>query len=146
MINSFIHFGISVRDLKISLEFYCEGLGFEISREFTRPADYTEKVTGVKGTDLAAALITRNGIVIELLEYRKKNDRPKKASPVHYPGSAHICLEVTEIAEMVNLLKNKGASFQAEIITVPPGPGEGNKVIYGWDPEGIAFELVETAK
>jgi catechol 2,3-dioxygenase-like lactoylglutathione lyase family enzyme len=143
MIKSFRHFGITVHNLDRALSFYCDGLNFQLSKRFERPMDYTGKVTGVSGTSLNAALITQGNFCIELLEYRDRKDRPETAVPIHYPGAAHICLEVDNIEKVMDSLINKKASFVDEITTVPPGPGVGNRVIYGWGPDGITFELVE---
>ncbi|MBN2861071.1 MAG: VOC family protein [Sphaerochaetaceae bacterium] len=143
MIDSVMHFGFTVRDLQRSLTFFCEGLGFEVLQTFERSAAYTRKVTGVGDTSIHAALIRGYGTVLELLEYRDREDRPQRGVPVYYPGSAHLCFEVRNIEQEMAFLTRKGAVFQKEITTVPFTQGMGNKVVYGWDPDGIAFELVE---
>jgi len=143
MIDSVMHFGFTVRNLQNSLTFFCEGLGFEVLQTFERAGEYTQKVTGVEDTSIHAALIRGYGTVLELLEYSGREDRPARGVPVYYPGSAHLCFEVHDIEQEMVFLTRKGASFQKEITTVPFAQGKGNKVVYGWDPDGIAFELVE---
>ena len=137
------HFGITVGNLETALDFYCGGLGFSLVRHFERPKGYTEAVTGVSGTTLAAAIISLGDVHVELLEYSDREDRSDTAAAVRHPGAVHICVEVASIEGMMASLREKGARFRPEISTVPTGPGEGNRVIYGWDPEGIAFELVQ---
>jgi len=146
MIQGFIHFGISVGNLESTLSFLCDGLGFEVRKRFERPQDYTEKVTGVSDTTIQAALISGYGVTLELLEYNARSDRPLKGVPIHYPGAAHICLEVDEIEVMISELSSKGAEFQEAITIVPFDLGKGNKVIYGRGPDGITFEFVEKRK
>ncbi len=146
MINGFIHFGVSVKNLDTSLSFLCEGLGFVLEKTFERPEAYTQKVTGVAGTSIRAALISGYGVVLEILEYTARIDRPQKAIPVHFPGAAHICLEVDNMEETIESLTRRGAAFQKEITVVPFEQGNGNRVIYGRDPDEIAFELVEKKK
>ena len=143
MIDSVMHFGFTVRDLQNSLNFFCEGLGFEVLQTFERPKAYTRAVTGVEDTSIHVALIRGYGTVLELLEYSDREDRPHRGVPVHYPGSAHLCFAVRDIEREMAFLTGKGAVFQKEITTVPFAQGKGNKVVYGWDPDGIAFELVE---
>ena len=146
MIAGFRHFGITVRDLDRALDFYCRGLQFVLDRRFERPASYTENVTGVGGTALRAALIRWDDHIVELLEYKDRDDRPESAPAVHHPGAAHLCVQVPSIETAMQELVRCGACFGNEAVTVPSGPGSGNRVLYGRDPEGIPFELVEIKK
>lgn len=143
MITSFMHFGISVASLARSLDFYCRGLGFDRIAELKRPADYIKMVTSVSETSVHAAVICGYGITIELLEYSNRKDRPERAQPPHFPGMAHICLEVDSINNTMEKLTSLGAIFKENPTIIPSGLGEGNTVIYGWDPDGIPFELVQ---
>lgn len=146
MIRSVIHFGLTVRDLQTSLTFFCEGLGFEVVDTFERAAGYTQRVTGVSGTPIQVAILRGYGLVLELLEYTRRQDRPEKGLPVHYPGSAHLCFEVQDIEQEMDYLSLRGAVFQGKVTTVPFVQGKGNRVVYGWSPDGIAFELVERGR
>lgn len=143
MIKSLTHVGISVKNLDRAVWFCCEALGFEAMLRFRRPQDYTRTVTGVEGTGLEGALIKRDGLVVELLEYTDRVDRAEVPPSVYLPRVAHIAFEVDDIESSIQSLSEKGGSVMSAPVTVPAEPGADNKVVYGYGPGGIVFELVE---
>ncbi len=143
MNNKFRHFGITVSDLESTLAFYCKGLGFKEELRLEREEDYTQRVTGVPGTPIKGAIVSMGNIQIEFLEYSNIKDKPSCAAPVCYPGIAHICITVSSIKNTMETITNLGGVFQGDPVVVPSGLGKGNRVVYGWDPQMIPFELVQ---
>lgn len=142
MITGFNHSSFTVSDLKRSIDFYCDILGMNLVREAQRPEDYTEAVTGIKDCSLKIAIVEGWGHRLELIEYVGPANTNKSA-PCNSPGAGHICFNVNEIESTVERLRQKGVMFVSAPVTVPSEPSKGGKVVYGKDPDGIVFELVE---
>lgn len=142
MITGFNHSSFTVSDLQRSIDFYCNILGMNLVREAQRPEDYTESVTGIEGCSLNIAIVEGWGHRLELIEYVGLAKK-KKSAPCSSPGAAHICFNADEIESTVERLRQKGVMFVSDPVTVPSEPNKGGKVVYGKDPDGIVFELVE---
>lgn len=142
MITGFNHSSFSISDLQRSIAFYCNVIGMKLVREARRPEDYTEAVTGINGCSLKIAILEGWGHRLELIEYVGMTNK-KKIAQCSSPGAGHICFNVNEIESTVESLQQKGVIFVSDPVTIPSEPNKGGKVVYGKDPDGIVFELVE---
>lgn len=146
MIKGANHVGISVSNLKRSIEFYRNGLGMQLVAEGTfepgKDGGRYEAILGLKDAMGKVALLKVANFQLELFEF--SHPSPKRSDPnrpVCDHGITHFCIEVTDIESEYEQLKVAGASFHC-----PPleffGP---TKATYGRDPDGNVFELIEMA-
>jgi catechol 2,3-dioxygenase-like lactoylglutathione lyase family enzyme len=133
MIKTIDHVGILTNDLKQSVEFYTEVLGFSISAKIE-----------MDDVGLSAIFVEKNGSRIELMGY--KGAIPKRSEGIEIklsggsiPINDHITFTVDDIGATVTELKEKGVVFNLELIQLEGGI----KVAFFKDPEGVQIELVE---
>lgn len=144
-VTGFIHSGITVKDLEISLDFYVNKLGLElISRQISSNEYISDIVELVNLQEVKIAFIRiPGGNEIELLEYVGMERYPGNVRPCDY-GSGHICLKVEGIEEMYEYLKLSGVRFRSKkIVEITLGANKGSKAIYMYDPDGYIIELME---
>jgi len=81
-----------------------------------------------------------NTASIDLLQFKTPFDgRPPYARPNHL-GAAYSALLTTDLAHDVAFMKSRGVQFLSEPYGVP-----GDRFVFFRDPDGVLFELVETA-
>ena len=114
------HIGLTVRDIKRSLEWYVKmfdlapdpvnhGSGPELSRALQ-----------VKGADISFAMVSLGSTRVEFLEYHHPagKDFDRTNGDV---GSTHICIQVPSMDTAFADLEAKGAVFNAPPITLTDG-------------------------
>jgi catechol 2,3-dioxygenase-like lactoylglutathione lyase family enzyme len=134
------HVGLSVSDMKRSFEWY--------SRMFDLiPGDVTEgsgealsNSLQVPDAHLSFAMISIGSTRIEFLEYHNPRGRAFDRANGDI-GSAHICLEVSDLDAAYADLIAKGAVFNAPPVTLETGVHAGSKWAYLRDPDGIQLEI-----
>ena len=141
----FIHSGITVKNLDISLEFYVKTLGLELISKQISKNEYISKIVNFPDLEEIniAFLQTPDGNQIELLEYIGIERGPGNARPCDY-GSGHICLKVEGIEKLYQSLREKGFQFRSpHIVDITMGANKGSKAIYMYDPDGYIIELMQ---
>ncbi len=134
------HIGIVVADLKKSLRFYQNFLGFKPIKEMTEQGNFIDKILGLKGTKVKTIKLKGDGeTLIELLYYYSESDR-LEANEIFCPGYSHFALTVNDLNQKYQKLKNQGIEFVSEPQVSPDG---GVKVVFCRDFEGNYLELVE---
>ena len=122
------HTMIRVRNLELSLNFYCETLGMQVLRRTNYPEGrFTNTFIGYgPETEFPTLELTYNWDQLEI--YDKGN------------GWGHICIETPNVYNACEDLASKGIK-----ITRPPGPMKhGTRVIaFCEDPDGYKVELNE---
>lgn len=91
------HVAVLVEDLEASLKFWRDALGMDLSHTLDVPAEMAQVAflpTGSSEVELVTPTTSDSGLA-RTLEKRG-------------PGMHHICLEVDDIAEMLDQLKKKG--------------------------------------
>jgi catechol 2,3-dioxygenase-like lactoylglutathione lyase family enzyme len=142
MITGFNHTSFTVSDLDRTVRFWTEALGFRAASVSERSGDWQERLTGVPGARLRVAHLYGHGHHMEFIQYLDGAASGSRIEP-NASGAAHICLEVTAIAETAQSLLKAGATVQGEIIEVTSGPVSGGQAVYIRDPNGILIELYE---
>ena len=138
------HTGITVRDIKASLEWYKTMFGFEpsvhVGAEEPLLAAIGEAL-GVPGARVEYAFmpVGSDGAQIELLQY-------------HYPagedfslgnndvGAVHVCIRIDDCLAQYEHMKANGARFRHPPIELD-GDFEGVAFAYAMDPDGIQVEI-----
>jgi catechol 2,3-dioxygenase-like lactoylglutathione lyase family enzyme len=138
------HVGICVSDLERSLRFYCEGLGFEPGDRFDLDSTQLpglERALEVR-TDvvLASQMIARDGVRIELLQFREPGVVGSPSSRRNQLGLTHLCFYVDNVDTAAERMLDFGAVVLDETRSSP-----GTDIVFLMDPDGVRIELMRGA-
>jgi len=143
-VKAFWHVGYSVADLDRSIAFYCDGIGLEL-RSRTQASANAQLVWDAPGATAEVAFLGMKGgsDLIELYRFQNVEERSAAAPPWHF-ASAHLCLEVDDLAEVHGRLTAMGhVGRSATPIFLPTGVLAGGLAIYMIDPDGFHVELIQ---
>lgn len=136
------HVGICVTSLERSLEFYRDALGFQSLSEIHVSGEPSDTLLSLKDVDLRAAYLERDGLRIELLEYRSpKSPAALRPQAMNELGFTHLSLRVSDLAETVSSLRAAGVNVVDETRIDVPAFGAAAVMIE--DPDGLKIELVQ---
>lgn len=142
-ISSVSHTGVTAGDLERELRFWTGVLGFELVASDEVGGSFLEGTTGVPGAHLRAAQLTKGGSVIELLQYTAPDDRKTMRPRPSDVGSVHVALEVDDIGAVAEACADHGWVMPGRIETLRGGPLDGAKLVYLFNDDGTALELVQ---
>jgi lactoylglutathione lyase len=140
------HTAFQVADLDRSLTFYRDLLGFAVVWERVNQEEYVRQIVGYPEAVLHQALLRLPGSdhCLELIDYRGVKRQPVDTSPPN-PGTAHLCLLVSDLPHEYERLTAAGTRSVSEPVLVTSGPNEGRLAVYMIDPDGFPVELLEVA-
>ena len=129
------HIGINTRDLDAALHFYKDILGMEISRQIVPAEDLPPEspLYAFRGRPFMTQLTAKGGVVIEI--FSPTEGREEITINRNNFGMTHFCLDVTDMAEALRILKEENVTIESE-----PGPTGGAAWIR--DPDGNLIELM----
>jgi catechol 2,3-dioxygenase-like lactoylglutathione lyase family enzyme len=137
------HVGICVSDLDRSLRFYRDLLGFRYRSELTVQGEPSDTLLRLRGVDLRAVYLERDGTRIELLSYASPGTVGDGAPrPMNGRGLTHLSLRVDSVRDTVAELRAAGVSILDE--SAIDIPGFGAAAIFVADPDGTLIELVQS--
>ena len=140
MIKEIRHTGIVVDDLKKSLWFYKEKMGFKVFKHMDESCHFIDKILGIRNIMVTTVKMTLgNGQMIELLDFssHKKNILQRSINDV---GPTHLAFTVDNIDKIYDDFLHDGVEF----ISIPKASEDGSvKVVFCKAPEGTYIELVE---
>lgn len=119
------HIAIICSDYQKSKTFYVETLGLEILQEVYRAERDSYKL------DLALG----QNYIIELFSFPNP---PQRVSQPEAAGLRHLAFDVVNVAEVKQILENKGLTL--EPIRIDPATGK--KFTFFEDPDGLPIELM----
>ena len=138
------HTGITVSDIRKSMAFYRDVLGFEVSEIFDCHGELFEGITGIDGVHMEIAYAEAPGHTIELLKYVSPGDCAPSTLRTCHPGHMHLALMVEDIEAVADAAKAGGFEPMSPVIpTVKDGERKGWRAIYLRDPDGVVIELME---
>lgn len=137
------HTGITVSDVKRSLAFWRDVLGFELSHRAHQKGERAEQITGVPGAEILLAVLKAPGHKIELLEYRAPADRKKLDARPCDVGAVHVALAVDDLDAVLETIAASGWKAAGKPQTLTTGPNAGKRVIYVRDPDGTTIEFMQ---
>jgi catechol 2,3-dioxygenase-like lactoylglutathione lyase family enzyme len=141
MITAIRHVGLVVADLEKSLKFWCDTMGFVVSRQMEESGPYIDAMMGLNDVRVTTVkLLAPDGNLLELLFFHSHTDKPKWEGKPYSTGLTHLALTVQDLDETCRRLQQAGVNFPAEPQRSPDGLV---KVIYATGPEGVLLELVE---
>jgi len=137
------HVGVTVRDMKRSFEWYSRMFGLTPGPVSEGSGEALSRSVQVDDAALAFSMIMIGNTRLEFLEYHHPEGRDFDRSNGDV-GSAHVCLEVTDLDAAYRDLTEKGAVFNAPPVTLDSGALIGSKWAYLRDPDGIQLEIWES--
>ena len=140
MIKEIRHTGIVVDDLKKSLWFYKEKMGFKVFKHMDESGHFIDKILGIRNIMVTTVkMILGNGQMIELLDFssHKKNILQRSINDI---GPTHLAFTVDNLDRIYSDFTNDGIEF----ISTPEISQDGSvRVAFCKAPEGTYIELVE---
>lgn len=141
MITAIRHVGLVVTDLEKSLKFWCETMGFVVSRQMEEAGPHIDLMMGLKDVRVTTAKLSApDGNLLELLCFHSHPGKDRWEGAPYSTGFTHIALTVKDLDDTCRRLQQIGVIFPAEPQSSPDGTA---KVIYATGPEGVLIELVE---
>lgn len=134
------HVGITVRDLQRSLDWYRRMFDLEAGPVSRGSGSQLSASLQVPDAELSFAMVRIGGTRIEFLQYHHPEGRDFDRTNGDV-GSAHVCLEVSDISAAYRDLTAKGAVFNAPPITLTDGAFAGSTWAYLRDPDGVQLEI-----
>ena len=139
MIVGMHHIAIGVNNFDKGLQFYRDGLGFEVVQEMVLENNPdADRAIGIPGAKAQMAMLKGPNIHIELWQYENPEPRDHVQHPNDY-GYPHMALQVDDIQDEYDRLKEYGMTFVGEVVHFGPT----SSAIYGRDPFGNVIELYE---
>ena len=141
MLQALSHIGICVSDLERSIRFYRDALGFTYVSDLEVAGEPSDSLPRLRGVELKAVYLARDGVRIELLYYasppRKPAPRPHDMNDL---GLTHLSFRVTDFEATLAALREAGATVLES--TVVQVPGIGPLAAFLTDPDGVLIALV----
>ena len=137
------HVGICVADVERSIRFYRDLLGFAYRSELRVQGEPSDTLLRLRGVDLHAVYLERDGTRIELLYYAAPPAIGDGAArPMNARGLTHLSLRVDQLKDTVQRLRAAGVRVLDE--TLIDIPDFGAAAIFIADPDGTLIELVQS--
>jgi catechol 2,3-dioxygenase-like lactoylglutathione lyase family enzyme len=137
------HTGITVTNLKRSLGFWRDVLGFELSHQPHQTGTLATEITGVAGAEIQIAVLKGYGHKIELLEYLAPSDRKRVDLRPCDVGFVHVALIVDHLDAVLERIAQSGWRAAGKPQTLTAGPNAGKRVVYVRDPDGTTIEVMQ---
>jgi catechol 2,3-dioxygenase-like lactoylglutathione lyase family enzyme len=131
----FNHIGLCVADRERSRRFYEGLLGFQFWWELEPPDEGTDQLLQLaKPVGLHATYLVRDGVVLELLDYSKRDVRSGPERTMDELGLTHLSLSVSDLAAVLTMVESFGGSVVDSTVS------EQSAMIR--DPDGQLIELL----
>lgn len=141
MITAIRHTGLVVANLDKALSFWCDLMGFVVSKRMEESGSHIDAMMGLKDVRLTTVkLAAPDGNLIELLHFHTHPDKPVWQGQPNSTGFTHIAMTVNDLDATFALLSSAGVKFNAPPQLSPDGYA---KVTYCRGPECVLLELVE---
>jgi catechol 2,3-dioxygenase-like lactoylglutathione lyase family enzyme len=139
------HVGMTVRDLRASIEFYCTFVGCRVrSQSEAAGGEEVEILTGVPGAEVAFAdLDVPGGGYLELIQYIAPRSAPLRQERPQ-PGHTHLAFSTEDVDAIYRRLLERGVAVTSPPVTLvdPGSEWDGARAFYATDPDGRTIEFV----
>tara|TARA_Y100000593_G_scaffold83106_1_gene156472 strand:- start:775 stop:1218 length:444 start_codon:yes stop_codon:yes gene_type:complete len=139
------HVGITVTDMKKSLQLYKDCFDFEIVWDEIEKGEFIDNLSNLKDVEVhTVKLKDSNGGMIELLQYlsHPKLSDVNKINKINEIGCSHIAITVDDISNLYEKLIGMGLEFNYKP-TRHPDIDVKAKVAFCRDFDGTLIEIVE---
>lgn len=135
------HVGICVSDLERSLRFYRDLLGFAYEHDLEVAGEPTDTLLRLRGVELKAVYLVRDGVRIELLRFASPPAPPPRERAMHERGLTHLSFRVADLGATLAALRAAGERVLEETVVQFPEFQAGAAFVT--DPDGQLIELVQ---
>ena len=135
------HVGICVSDLERSLRFYRDLLGFAYEHDLEVAGEPTDTLLRLRGVELRAVYLVRDGVRIELLRFASPPAPPPRTRTIHEHGLTHLSFRVADLSATLAALRAAGERVLEETVVLFPEFQAGAAMVT--DPDGQLIELVQ---
>ncbi len=145
------HFGINVRDLERSANFYCNALGYKRGAAFHCGPEVGGLV-GLKDPEFDVQIVARGNQLIELICFASPPPfGPTEARQFNQLGLTHLNIRVKDLEAVAKLIAEHGGTvlnetrYEQEVDAETYGveAGHRTKLVFCTDPDGIRIELMQ---
>jgi catechol 2,3-dioxygenase-like lactoylglutathione lyase family enzyme len=135
------HTGIVTKNLKQSLNFWVQILGFKVKKTLNESGELIDKIIGYKNVKVKTLKLADSyGNLIEILYFFNSPKVKKSKIKPYTNGYTHISLTVKNIQFIYKILKKKNFFFNS----LPKKSVDGKVLMtYCKTPEGAFLELVQ---
>lgn len=138
-----LHAGFTVADLRATVSFLEQVLGFKVTSPRRPPEGAIASVTGVAGAVVDVAYVDACGLTLELLQYLEPGSASLAGGRPCDIGAAHLAVEVESVKETIAKAAEYGfRPAREEPAVVLGGPSEGLLATYIFDAHGFTIELM----
>ncbi len=141
MIKGVHHAGVGVRDMEVSLRFYRDLLGLEVTGDAEVEGPLVGEIVGMTEDTKVRIVHLKccEGQELELFQYMKPGTSTFPQDFRQCDGGViHVALVVDNLTELYDKLKKAGVKSNSK----PYNLG-GNLCVYMRDPDGITVELMQ---
>src|SRR5882724_7437475 len=135
------HVGICVSDMDRSLRFYRDCLGFRHEHELRVAGEPSDTLLRLRGVDLQAVYLARDGVRIELLAFASPPPPPPRPRAMNQHGLTHLSFRVADLDATLAALRAAGERVLDE--TLIRFPAYQSAACFIVDPDGQLIELVQ---
>jgi catechol 2,3-dioxygenase-like lactoylglutathione lyase family enzyme len=140
------HVAIATADLDRLRGFYCTQLGMEQISE-SEWADFPlfDAIVGLPGSAAKVCMLRAGNLALEIFQYAQPKSEPGETNrPVNKPGITHFGFAVDDVDAEYARLCAAGVRFHGAPSDKAISPDEMPlRAVYGRDPDGNVFELME---
>jgi len=139
------HAAVVVSDLDRSIAFYTDLFGGEITLRIDGIEDpRIARLQGVERLRMSIAMIAFGPVRFELIQFAEPVGRAEAPRSTDL-GCAHLAFEVADVEAAYARLRSEEVAFEAPPVHLEEGPAAGWVILYGRDPDGNRFELLQTS-
>jgi catechol 2,3-dioxygenase-like lactoylglutathione lyase family enzyme len=145
MAKSIAHIGFSVKNLKASIHFYCNILGFREVNRMELGGEYLDRILAGKNIELEAVFLqAKDGCsTIELLNFKNPVNRDSDDVPFFQTGLNHFSIFVEDIDSIYKQLLSENYELNSPPLASPDGQ---MKICFVREPNGIFIELIQNLR
>ena len=142
-IKNFRHIGITVQNLRKSVNFFVKDLGFKNLKKMNENGTYIENMLNLEKVRVTTVkLKAPDGNLVELLKFKNFPHKKNWQGKIFFTGPTHFALTVKNLDTTFKKLKKK-YKFNAPPQYSPDGYA---RVTFFKGPENLHIELVEVLK
>ena len=134
------HVSLTVSDVDRSVEFYSKAFGFRRTRRSSSDGQALDTILGYPNAKIEIAWVALGPLNVEFIQYRQPHSEHRAVLHTKDVGTPHLAFRVQDIRAEYQRLVGLGARFKSDPVGVPGGT---HMSVYGMDPDGITFEIVQ---
>lgn len=139
------HAAVVVGDIDRAIDFYIRHFGGRVDLRIDDIEDpRIARLQGFEQLRMSIAMIDFGSVRFELIEFQQPSGRSETPAS-NDVGTAHLAFRVADVESSYSRLLAEGVRFDAPPVHLEDGPAAGWVIVYGRDPDGNRFEMLQTA-